>query len=146
VFYKNLIWKKVRQIGVQSNRLCWLQRDSPMALISSGNNIGKEFNELRHRRMGHLHHGTLKMLKEIVIGVLELGTKHDDVCKGCVLGKYVKATFPRSYNREDGVLGHIHSDIYGPMSTRTLNGAEYFITFIDDHSSKTWIYFFKDQR
>eukprot|EP00253_Pinus_taeda_P022608 PITA_22608 len=29
------------------------------------------------------------------------------------------------------------------MSTRSLRGYEYFITFIDDHSNKTWIYFLK---
>lgn len=41
------------------------------------------------------------------------------------------------------MLGLIHSNIYGSMSTRTLNGAEYFITFIDDHFRKTWIYLLK---
>eukprot|EP00253_Pinus_taeda_P006243 PITA_06243 len=29
------------------------------------------------------------------------------------------------------------------MSTKALNGVEYFVTFIDDHSRKTWIYFLK---
>ena len=29
------------------------------------------------------------------------------------------------------------------MSTRALSGVEYFVTFIDDHSRKTWIYFLK---
>lgn len=37
----------------------------------------------------------------------------------------------------------IHSDICGPMSTKAFSGAEYFVTFIDDHSRKTWIYFLK---
>ena len=59
------------------------------------------------------------------------------------MGKYAKATYPRSSNRAKSVLGLIHSDIYEPMSTRVLNGAEYFIIFIDDHSRKTWIYFLK---
>lgn len=31
----------------------------------------------------------------------------------------------------------------GPMSTKSLSGAEYFVTFIDDHSRKTWTYFLK---
>ena len=34
-------------------------------------------------------------------------------------------------------------DICGPMSTRALSGDEYCVTFIDDHSRKTWIYFLK---
>jgi len=76
-----------------------------MALIGSSSSSGKELNELWHRRMGHLHRGALRMLKETVTGVHELGTKHDYVCKGCVLGKYANATFPRSDNRADGVLG-----------------------------------------
>lgn len=75
--------------------------------------------------------------------VPELGTKHDDVCRGCVLGKYAKASFPRSDNITDGMLGLIHLDIYGSMSTRDLSGAEYFDNFIDDYSRKTWIYFLK---
>jgi len=29
------------------------------------------------------------------------------------------------------------------MSTKALSGGEYFVTFIDDHSRKTWIYFLK---
>ena len=37
----------------------------------------------------------------------------------------------------------MHSDICGPMSTRALSGGKYFVTFIDDHFRKTWIYFLK---
>ena len=83
------------------------------------------------------------MLRETVTGVPELGTEHDDVFRGCVLRKYDKVAFPRSDNKVDGVLGLLHSDNCGLMSTRDLSGAKYFITFIDDHSKKTWIYFLK---
>lgn len=83
------------------------------------------------------------MLKETVTGVLELGTEHEDVFRGSVLRKYAKAAFPKSDNRANGVLGLIHLDICGPISTRALSGAKYFITFIDDCSRKTWIYFLK---
>ena len=37
----------------------------------------------------------------------------------------------------------IHSDLYGPIPVDTLSGFSYFITFIDDYSRKTWIYFLK---
>lgn len=127
----------MRQIGARSNRLCRLQIDSPMALIGQDNSNGKELNELWHRRMGRLHHGALRMLKETATGVPVLNIEHDDICRGCVLGKYVRATFPRSDNRAKGILGLIHSDICGPMSTKCLSGSEYFVAFIDDRSRKT---------
>ena len=56
----------------------------------------RDLGELWHRRMGHIHHGALRLLHEMVIGVLEVSIEHDDVCKGCVLGKFVKSSFPRS--------------------------------------------------
>lgn len=40
-----------------------------MALIGNDNSNEKELNELWHRRMGHLHHGALKMLRETLTGV-----------------------------------------------------------------------------
>lgn len=133
MFIKHSSWKRVRKIGVQSNRLYRLQLDSPMPLINSDSRSGKELNELWHRRMGHLHHGALRMLRETITRVSKLGTEDSDVCKGCVLGKYAKATFPRSDSRADDMLGLIHSYICGSMSTRALSGTEYFVTFFDDH-------------
>ena len=73
-----------------------------MALIGSRDE--RDLNELWHRRMGHLHHGALKILKKTVMGAPELNTRKDDVCRGCVLGKYAKASFPRSSSRAKSIL------------------------------------------
>jgi len=137
----------VKQVGVRSNKLYKLQLDSPKKQVSSRSNDsssnGRDLNELWYRKRGHLQHGALRMLRETMTGVPKLSTEHDDVSRGCVLGKYAKATFPRSDSRSDAVLQLIHSDICNPMSTRSLRGYEYFVTFINDHSRKTWIYFLK---
>ena len=93
--------------------------------------------------MGHLHHGAMRILRSTLTGVPYLSTEQDDVCRGCALGKYAKATFPRSNYRAKSVLGLIYSDICKPMFVKALSGAKYFFTFIDDHSRKTWIYFLK---
>lgn len=85
----------------------------------------------------------LRILKEIVTRVPVLTTKHDDTCKGYVPGKYTKEAYSRSNNRIQSVLGLIHSDICSSMCTRSINGVEYFVTFIYDHSRKNWIYFLK---
>ena len=87
--------------------------------------------------MGHIHHKALRLLREIVIGVLDVNTEHDDVCKGCVLGKFVKASFPRSDTRSKGVLDLVHLDVCGMMSKKSLRGYEYYVTFIDDFCRNT---------
>ena len=37
----------------------------------------------------------------------------------------------------------IHFDLCGPMTVTSLGGYNYYVTFIDDHSRKTWIFFLK---
>ena len=45
--------------------------------------------------------------------------------------------------RSDSVLGLVHSDVCGKMSTQSLSGSEYFLTFIDDKTRYTWVYILK---
>ena len=59
------------------------------------------------------------------------------------MGKYTKTIFSSSDSRTRGILDLIHSDVCGPMSSVSLSGYEYYVTFIDNYSKKTWIYFMK---
>ena len=68
------------------------------------------------------------------------------MCRGCALGKYTKTAFSSSDNKSAVVLDLIHSDLCGLMSSFSLRGYEYYVTFIDDHSRKTWIYFLKSKK
>ena len=113
------------------------------ALIHSS---GSEHSELWHRRMVHLHHPALRMLRYMVTGLPEFSTEHSDVCRGCALEKYTKIVFTSNDSRSAGVLDLIHFDLCGPMSVVSLRGFEYYVTFIDDHSRKTWIYFLKRKK
>ncbi|MCI36864.1 copia-type polyprotein, partial [Trifolium medium] len=47
--------------------------------------------------------------------------------------------------RTKDVLELIHTDVYGPMRTPSLNNNRYCILFIDDFSRMTWIYFIKEK-
>ena len=62
------------------------------------------------------------------------------------MGKYTKTVFASNDSRSAGVLDSIHSYLCGPMSVVSLRGFEYYVTFIDDHSRKTWIYFLKSKK
>jgi hypothetical protein len=111
------------------------------AFVCMTNN--KYLCELWHRRIGHLHNGALRIAREITRCIPEFSIEHDDVCRGCALGKYTKAPFPGRHSRTIGILDLIHSDVSGRMSSPSLRGHDYYVLFIDDHSMKTWIYFLK---
>ena len=72
-----------------------------------------------------------------------ISSDKNEVCKGCLLGKNAKKSFPHSSSKSEEILELIHSDIYGPMSSPSLNGFLYYVIFIDDLSRKCWIYFLK---
>ena len=38
------------------------------------------------------------------------------------------------------MLKLVHSDLCGPFKVRSHGGALYFVTFIDDHSRKLWVF------
>ena len=85
-------------LGVRKDKLYKLQFEPTCALVSSSKS-GRDLGELWHRRMAHLHHGALKVLREAVTGLPKFSYDQHDVCKGCALGKYAKTTFPSSDSR-----------------------------------------------
>ena len=50
-----------------------------------------------------------------------------------------------SFDKDRQPLELIHSDVCGPMPTRSLGGAQYFVTFIDDATRKVWVYTIKSK-
>jgi 5'-3' exoribonuclease 2 len=41
------------------------------------------------------------------------------------------------------ILELVHSDVFGHVLVPSLVGSFYYVSFIDDFSSKTWIYFLR---
>ena len=59
-----------------------------------------------------------------------------------MLGKQSKLPFKKEpASRANKVLDLVHSDVCGPMSVNSLGGACYFVTFIDDFSRKSDVFF-----
>jgi len=63
------------------------------------------------------------------------------ICDDCMANKATIQPFEQRRKRASGALDLIHSDICGPMRTRTSGGRRFFITFIDDYSRKAFVYF-----
>ena len=102
---------------------------------------------LWHLRFGHLHYSGLKELakKGMVHGLPDMDyTKQ--FCEGCVIGKQARNSFPRKVEfRARRCLELIHTDICGPITPNSFGEKRYFITFIDDYTRKTWVYFLKEK-
>ena len=90
-----------------------------------------------------MHYRALPIASKAVSGLPEIQTKHEGVCKGCAQGNNVKKAFPNSESKAKGILEIVHSNVCGPMLSSSLSGYVYYVSFIDDFSHKTWIYFLK---
>ena len=51
--------------------------------------------------------------------------------------------FPFGGKRVKQILEIVHSDLFGPMKVPSLGKSMYYVSFIDDFSRNTWIYFLK---
>ena len=88
IFPKSAGPSNSRVIGVRSGKLYKLLFHPHHAL--SHTRSSDELCELWHRRMAHLHHPALQMLREMIDGMPEFSTESSGVCRGCALGKYTK--------------------------------------------------------
>ena len=104
---------------------------------------------LWHFHYGHLGYDNLKLLHEkLMVDGLNLNSKDqvDRNCQGCAMGRQHCQPFPKkSQSRSSQPLELIHSDGCGPTSVNSVGGSRYFVTFIDDYSRFTTVYFMKNR-
>lgn len=63
-----------------------------------------------------------------------------------MIGKQHCDTFPqKSTWKSSYILQLVHSDICGSINLISNSSKRYFITFIDDFSRKTWVYFLSEK-
>ncbi|GAB1600790.1 hypothetical protein Ahia01_000357100 [Argonauta hians] len=110
---------------------------------------GNSKEEIWHRRFGHLGEKNLQKLvkNQIVTGLDYNINKEIKFCEPCLDGKHHRTSFPKSRGkRATQLLEIVHSDVCGRIEAKSLGGAEYFVTFIDDKSRFVWIYVLKHKR
>ncbi|WCJ44212.1 Retrovirus-related Pol polyprotein from transposon TNT 1-94 [Euphorbia peplus] len=99
--------------------------------------------DLWHCRLGHMSEKGIKVL--FSKGLLP-GLKSADLglCEDCIFGKQKRVSFNkggRTLKKEK--LELVHSDLWGPAPVKSLGGAYYYMTLIDDCTRKLWVYFLK---
>jgi hypothetical protein len=66
-----------------------------------------------------------------------------DFCEHCIYGKKNQVRFPSGATRVEGILELIHNDVFGRVLVPSLGKYVYYVSFIDDFSRYTWIYFLR---
>lgn len=136
-------WKLSRGslVIARGKKCCTLYKTQATLCIGQVNATEADSSlELWHRRLGHMSEKGLQILAKGNYLPSAKGT-HLDTCVHCLAGKQHRVSFNRnSSHRKSRILDLVHSDVCGPMRTKTFGGAVYFATFIDDHSRKVWAY------
>ena len=82
-----------------------------------------------------------KLVRKKLVNQLDYDTDGEiGVCEACIGGKQCKNSFKLSETVMSAPLELIHSDVCGKVGQKTIGGAEYFLTLLDDKTHYTWVY------
>ena len=98
--------------------------------------VSQDEGELWHKRLGHLHHGALKILQQISTGLPKGTLAQSDQCKGCTMGNFVNTTFHEKEKRASVILERIHTDVCGTFSVASTAKHRYYVIFVDEYSRR----------
>ena len=63
-----------------------------------------------------------------------------DFYEHCIFVKQKHVSFGVAEHSTKGILDYIHSNLWGPSQVPSKGGARYTLTFVDNYSTKVWIY------
>lgn len=126
------------------NSMFIVNNDNPKERLCAVNNM----NSVWHNRYGHLNFRSLyELSNKTMVKGLDVNNVYDQTCcKTCMLSKIHVLSFPKeSTTQSTELLEIVHSDVCGPFREKSVGGAKYFVTFIDDKSRMIFVYFLKNK-
>ncbi|RDX94220.1 hypothetical protein CR513_23419, partial [Mucuna pruriens] len=127
--------------GDKISKLYWTKA----LVVKQSVNVMDMEASLWHQRLSHISEKGLNCLtkKDMLLGlkIAEL-----EKCSHRMVGKQTRVSFkkhPPSKKLE--FLELIHSDVCSPLKVKSFSGALYFVTFINDCSTKLWVYTLKSK-
>lgn len=133
--------EEILSCKLMNNMYC-LNASTVTAYVSSSD---ESDSYLWHQRMSHLNLSDLRKLPNCVEGVNINKNKSNMVCEYCQEGKQSRLPFPKEGSRAKKPLELVHSDVCGPLEVKSIGGAQYFLTFVDDFTRKVYVYFLKSK-
>ena len=91
--------------------------------------------DLVHKQLAHPGKDTLQLMIqwELMIGLEGIPDDSWNFdCVSCIQGKMTHGSFQWGHEIATTQLGHIHSNVCGPMEIMSLGGKQYFSMLVDD--------------
>ncbi|KAA0059756.1 Retrovirus-related Pol polyprotein from transposon TNT 1-94 [Cucumis melo var. makuwa] len=130
--------------GTKINGLFHIKEVSMNHVVLIVSNDKLTEGDLWHIRLSRISGKGLKILSEQ--GIIPKGVAEKlSFCEHCVVGKSTRQSFQKADHNTKDILDYIHSNLWGPSQTPSLNNSMYFLTFTDDCSRKSWVYFLKSK-
>jgi transposase InsO family protein len=120
----------------------FIEYDSSL-LLTHANESSRVWND----RFGHLNFRYMQRLSKqgMVKGLLDIQFS-EGVCEGCILGKHLEEKFEKGRQGEPHLSWILFTMIImGSFPHLSINKARYVLTFIDDYSRYTWVYFLRQK-
>ncbi|KAK2395594.1 putative mitochondrial protein [Trifolium repens] len=99
-----------------------------------------------HKRLGHANWRLISKLSKdnLVRGLPKIKYHSDSLCGSCQKGKIVKSSFKnKNIVSTSRPLELLHIDLFGPVSTASINGKKYGLVIVNDYSRWTWVKFLR---
>ena len=85
---------QVNKIGIRVQNIYKIEVEDCVALSSKAEKmLSRDVDELWHKRLGHLHHGTLKILQQMSTGLPKGTLEQVNTCKGVLWEKTLSIPF-----------------------------------------------------
>ena len=99
--------------------------------------VKAESVELWHRRLAHLNEEDVRKLESMSVGMKVDPSTSLGVCEPCLAGKQTRQPSHTPDKRAEKPEQHIHSDLCGPITPKSVGGVENVGFFIDDATRMT---------
>jgi hypothetical protein len=99
--------------------------------------------EEMHQCMGHISYLTVRrMVKNRFVEGVELKNINVDQCETCIFAKQSREPIPKVCQGKctQSLREHVHSDVWGLVSTESKGRKCYFVTFTDDSTRLTHLF------
>jgi histone deacetylase 1/2 len=141
-FVKEAVTKKTLLKGKAKGSLYPITSLHQSSSTSQALGVTRPPSSVWHSRLGH---PSTQIVQKVIsshklLFVPDESSKH--ICDACQQGKIHQLPYPKSTSVSTGPLDLVFSDVWGPTPT-SIGRFNYYVSFIDDFSKFTWIYFLR---